>query len=103
MDAREIVDELRDSGEIFEIEHFNADGECDGRGTALLIDEENQIAVMVSPCHPEMTGVDTGAFVSFSKHPEAPPRIVGSPAYSSRRAQPTPVEEWWLTRKSINR
>lgn len=82
MEAKEYLDLLRDDGAVLRLAHF--DGEyCDGRGNAAVIDEEHSIAVMLQDCgDTDRTLVKAGAIVKFSKHPEAEPRIIGTPAYS---------------------
>lgn len=82
MEAKEYLDLLRDDEAIIRLAHYDGD-RCDGRGSAVIIDEEHQIAVMLLDCgDPEATGVRAGAIVKYFPHPEAEPRIVGSPAYN---------------------
>jgi hypothetical protein len=80
MDAREYLDLLRDENALLRLAHFVGD-KCDGRGYAVIIDEEHQIAVMLEDCgFPEETGIHAGYLVKYVTHPESEPRIVGSPA-----------------------
>lgn len=82
MEAKEYLDLLRDENAIVRLAHY--DGErCDGRADAVIIDEDHQIAVMLANCgDPNVTKVAGGAIVKFIRHPEAEPKIVGSPAYA---------------------
>ena len=81
MEAKEYLDFLRDENAILPLAHYDGD-RCDGRGDALIINEEHQIAVMLKDCgDPDTTLVKSGAIVKFVRHPEAEPKIVGSPAY----------------------
>jgi hypothetical protein len=82
MDAREYCNELRNSGRVIRVVHHNANGEPDGRGTAIVIDEVEHIAVVVEPFTYPSTGITSGAIVKLSRHPEGEPAIVGSPAYA---------------------
>ena len=86
MEAKEYLDllrdeKLRDEKEILRLASY--DGEhCNGRGDAVVIDKEYQIAVMLQDCgFPDETRIKAGAIVKFIRHPEAEPKIVGSPAY----------------------
>jgi len=83
MEAKEYLDLLKDDNAIIRLAHY--DGErCDGRGNAVILDEEHQIAVMLENCgFPSATRIIAGAIVKFVKHPEAEPKIVGTPAYIS--------------------
>jgi len=81
MEPREFLDLLRDDQQILCLAHY-ANDECDGRGNAVILDEENHIAVMLQDCgDPVATLVRAGALVKYFEHPEAEPRIVGRPAY----------------------
>ena len=83
MDAREHLNILQDSNELIVLTHFDKNGKPDGQGKALIIDHDLRIAVMLSNCgQPEWTSIAAGAIVSFVTHPEAEPKIVGSPAYA---------------------
>ena len=80
MEAREYLDLLKDEKAILRLAHFT-DDQCDGRGHAVLIDDKHQIAVMLEDCgFPEDSGVRAGDLVKYVIHPEAEPKIVGSPA-----------------------
>jgi hypothetical protein len=82
VEAKEYLDLLRDENAVICLAHYDGD-KCDGRGEAVIIDEERQIAVMLHDCgDPQRTLIKAGALVKFIKHPEAEPKIVGSPAYS---------------------
>ena len=73
---------LRDDNALLRLSHFDDDGKCDGRGEAVILDEEHSIAVMLGPCgDPNVTRIDAGAIVKFVRHPEAESKIVGTPAY----------------------
>ena len=86
MQAREFLDLLRDEGNLITLAHYNADGVCDGRSQAAVIDRDHRIAVMLENCgQPERTTIAAGAIVSFIEHPESEPKIVGSPAYTGPR------------------
>ncbi len=78
MEAREYLDLLKDEKAIIRLAHYDGDI-CDGRGFAVVIDEDERIAVLLEDCG--SSGVRAGAIVAFITHPEAEPRIVGSPAY----------------------
>jgi hypothetical protein len=78
MEAKEYLDLLKDEREILRLAHYVGD-KCDGRGQAVIIDDEHQIAVMLENCG--STDVRAGAIVKFIQHPEAEPKIVGTPAY----------------------
>lgn len=80
MDAREYLDLLVDENAIIRLKHYAGDS-CDGRGRAVIIDDEHQIAVMLEDCgFSEDSGVRAGDIVKFILHPEAEPKIVGSAA-----------------------
>ena len=83
MEAKEYLDLLRDDKAILSLAHFQGD-RCDGVGVAVVIDEEHQIAVMLSDCgDANETKIKAGAIVKYVVHPEVPnPKIVGSPAYA---------------------
>ena len=82
MDAQEYVDLLRDEKAVISLAHFNAAGECDGRGRGLIIDEDQCTAIMIEPCGSAIRSeINIGAIVAFVRHPEAEPKIVGRPAY----------------------
>jgi len=88
MEAKEYLDLLRDDQEIIRLAHY-VDDKCDGRGQAVVIDEGHQIAVMLEDCgSPETTRVKAGAIVKFVTHPEAEPKIVGTPAYAAAGGTP---------------
>lgn len=83
MEAKEYLDLLRDDKAIIRLAHY-AGERCDGRGNAVIIDEEHQIAVMLEDCgFADETLVKAGAIVKYVTHPEAEPKIVGTPAYAS--------------------
>ncbi|MEZ6052550.1 MAG: hypothetical protein R3C02_14375 [Planctomycetaceae bacterium] len=83
MEAKEYLDLLRDEKDIIRLAHY-ADDRCDGRGNAVIIDTEHNIAVMMEDCgDPDATLIKAGALVQYIEHPEAEPKIVGSPAYVS--------------------
>ncbi len=77
MEAKEYLDLLKDQKAIIRLAHFTRD-RCDGRGHAVILDEEHQIAVMLQGCGD--SGVCAGDLVKYVIHPEAEPKIVGSPA-----------------------
>jgi hypothetical protein len=80
MEAREYLDLLKDENAILRLAHYLEDT-CDGRGHAVILDEEHQIAVMLEDCgSPEKTGIRAGYLVKYVLHPESEPKIVGSPA-----------------------
>ena len=82
MEAKEYLDLLRDEKAVLRLAHYEGD-HCNGRGDAVVIDEEHQIAVMIQDCgDPDETLIKAGAIVKFIKHPEAEPKIVGSPGYA---------------------
>ncbi len=84
MEAKEYLDLLRDENDIVNVQHFPSDSETpDGTGTAIVMDREHCIAVMLGDCgSPETTLIKAGAIVKFSSHPEVKTqRIIGSPAY----------------------
>lgn len=77
MDAKEYLDLLKDEKAIIRLAHFT-DHQCDGRGHAVILDEEHQIAVMLEVCGD--SGIRAGHIVKYVIHPEAEPKIVGTPA-----------------------
>lgn len=80
MEAREFLDAAEDAGLILRLAHYIG-SECVGRGPALVVDHEGNIAVMLENCgNPSVTGIRAGDIVGFFPHPEAEPRIAGSPA-----------------------
>ena len=55
--------------------------ECVGRGHALILNDEDRVAVMLEDCgDPGDSGVRAGNLVNYLIHPEAEPKIVGNPA-----------------------
>jgi hypothetical protein len=81
MDAKQFVDSLRGTRAWIRLAHFAGD-QCDGRGWAMVLSEDQGIAVMVEDCGaPETTSIQAGAFVNFSCPRKKEPRIVGLPAY----------------------
>ncbi len=82
MDAQKYVDNLRKDGGIIRLAHFDKHGWCDGRGTAIVIDQKESMAMMLETCgRSGVTNVSQGAIVKFSHNDGKEPRIVGSPAY----------------------
>jgi hypothetical protein len=80
MEAREFLDAAKDAGLILPLAHY-VGSKCVGRGQALVVDPEGNIAVMLENCgDPADTGIRAGDIVGFFRHPEAEPRITGSPA-----------------------
>ena len=77
MDAKEYFDLLKDEKAIIRLAHFTED-QCDGRGHAVTLDTEHQIAVMLEVCGD--SGIRGGHIVKYVIHPEAEAKIVGSPA-----------------------
>ncbi|MGE0374410.1 MAG: hypothetical protein AB7I48_11260 [Planctomycetaceae bacterium] len=83
MDAKEFLDCARDDGDIVRLFHFDRSGKSKGFGTALIVDDENRIAVMLGDCGTvDETKVKAGAIVKYAVHPEAESRLVGTPAYA---------------------
>lgn len=83
MDAKEYLDLLRDDASILRLAYYNGEV-CDGRGLAVIIDEDHNIAVMLEDCgDAEVTMVKSGAIIKFLTHPETEPKIVGTPAYAT--------------------
>jgi len=79
MDAQQFVDSLRRTQAWIRLAHFDGD-RCDGRGWALVLSDDQGIAVMVEDCGaPETTSIKAGAFVRFSRPRKKEPRIVGPP------------------------
>ena len=83
MDAQEFITRAKDQGTLVRVAHFDDEGLPNGAGEALIVDGLNRIAVMLTECNKDETGIGPGAIVQFSRHPEAraEPRIVGRPAY----------------------
>ena len=80
MEAREFLDAARDAGLILRLAAYNGK-ECVGRGQALVLDQENRIAVMLENCGDSTdSGITAGDIVGYFLHPEAEARITGSPA-----------------------
>ena len=77
MDAKEYLDLLKDEKAIIRLAHFTED-QCDGRGYAVILDEDHQIAFMLQGCGD--SGVRPGDIIKYVLHPEAEAKIVGSPA-----------------------
>lgn len=82
MDAQEFSNMLRTDKRLIRLAHYN-DDTCDGHGQAIIVDHDNNLAVMLESCNEETTKITRGAIVKFSRHSEAEPRIVGNPAYVS--------------------
>ena len=81
MDAQQFVDDFRDTRALIRLAHFTGN-RCDGRGWALILNDDLGIAIMVEDCGaPETTLVKAGAVVNFTLPPRKEPRIVGDPAY----------------------
>ena len=80
MEAREFLDAARDAGLVLRLAAYSGT-ECVGRGQALVLNQENRIAVMLEHCgDPIRSGFAAGDIVCYFLHPEAEPRIIGSPA-----------------------
>ena len=80
MEAREYLDAAKDAGLVIRLAAYTG-SECVGRGRALVLDQENRIAVMLENCGDATdSGVVAGDIVGYFLHPEAEPRITGSPA-----------------------
>jgi len=83
VEAKEYLNLLKNGKEILRLVHYTGDAP-DGRGRALIINEQHQIAVMLEDCHFSVTGVGPGHLVKYARHPEggddADGRIVGTPA-----------------------
>jgi hypothetical protein len=83
MEAREFLNLVRDNQRIIRVAHYTDDA-CDGRGNALVLDSNSRIAVMLENCgDPDETLIKAGAIINYVLHPEAEPKIVGTPAYVS--------------------
>jgi hypothetical protein len=81
MDAQEFVDGFRDTRALIRLSHFSGN-RCDGRGWALILSDDDGIAIMIEDCgEPETTFVKAGAVVNFTCPPRKQPRIVGEAAY----------------------
>jgi len=80
MEAREYLDLLKDEKAILYLAYYEGD-QCDGRSHAVILDEEDQIAVMLENCgNKKPPQILAGDFVKYVLHPEAEPKIVGTPA-----------------------
>ncbi len=80
LEARDYLNHLQAGGRILFLARFRED-ECIGRGRALILNDEDRVAVMLEPCgEPKNSGVDAGDLVNYTVHTEAEPKIVGNPA-----------------------
>ncbi len=77
LEARDFLNYLQSGGRILRLARFEG-LECVGRGQALILSDEDRIAVMLENCGD--SGVRAGDLVNYFIHPEAEPKIVGSPA-----------------------
>jgi hypothetical protein len=77
MDPNEYFKSLKMHNRILKLSHFSGD-ECNGRGQALILDEQHHIAVMLEDCGG--SGVRAGNLVEYSIHPGGEPKVIGSPA-----------------------
>lgn len=80
LEARDYLNHLESSGQIIYLARFK-EAECIGRGHALILNADDCVAVMLEDCgSPEITGVRAGYLVNYHSHPEAEPKMIGSPA-----------------------
>jgi hypothetical protein len=80
LEARDYLNHLKSGGQILHLARFKG-SECVGRGYALILTEEDRVAVMLEDCGDPMdTGIRAGDLVNYVTHPEAESKAVGSPA-----------------------
>jgi hypothetical protein len=80
LEARDYLNHLKGDGQILRLARYQG-SECVGRGQALILNEDDRIAVMLEDCaDPADTGIRAGDLVNYLTHPEAEPKLVGSPA-----------------------
>ncbi len=80
LEAREYLNYLRSANQILRLARFQGK-ECVCHGDALILNERDGIAVMLEDCGcPKESGIRAGNLVNYVTHPEAEPKIVGSPA-----------------------
>ena len=80
LEARDYVNHLQAAGQILRLAGFR-EGECVGRGRALILNHEDRVAVMLEDCgDPAESSVRAGNSVNYIVHPDGEPKIVGSPA-----------------------
>ena len=81
MDAQKYVDNLRKNGGIIRLAHFDKNGWCNGRGSAIVIDKKESMAMMLETCgRASVTNITTGCIVKFEQQKDSEPHIVGKPA-----------------------
>jgi hypothetical protein len=80
LEARDYLNYLQAGGRILTLARFRED-ECIARGRALILNDEDRVAVMLEDCgDPAFSGVRAGNLVNYILHPEGDPKIVGNPA-----------------------
>jgi hypothetical protein len=79
-EARDYLNRLKDENCILRLVHFIGEYP-DGRGQALVLNDEDRVAVMLEDCgDPTVSGIRAGDLVNYVTHPEGEPKIVGTPA-----------------------
>ena len=80
LEARDYLNHLQSENRILHLVHFIGEYP-DGRGRALVLNDEDRVAVMLEDCgDPTESGIHAGDLVNYVLHPEGEPKIVGSPA-----------------------
>jgi hypothetical protein len=82
VDADQYVEGLRKRGDLLRLASFDANGWCNGRAMAVVIDRKQSMAIMLETCgRAAGTNITPGAIVKFADSDVGEPRIVGAPAY----------------------
>jgi hypothetical protein len=80
LEARDYLNHLNANGRVLKLARYEGE-KCVGRGRALILNDEDCIAVMLENCgDPADSGVCAGYLVNYITHPEAEHKLVGSPA-----------------------
>lgn len=80
LEARDYLNYLQSGKRIRRLAMYKGT-KCVGRGQALVLSEDDRIAVMLEDCgDPADSGVLAGNLVNYVDHPENESRIVGTPA-----------------------
>jgi len=80
LEARDYLNHLRAAAQILRLARYKG-SECVGRGHALILNDVDRVAVMLEDCGDAAdSGIRAGELVNYIVHPEAEPKLVGSPA-----------------------
>mgnify|MGYP001226979176 CR=1 FL=1 len=80
LEARDYLNHLNSNKQIIRLARYDGSS-CIGRGHALILSDVDQVAVMLEDCgYSEDTKIFAGNLVNYLLHPEAEPKLVGTPA-----------------------